>query len=147
MGDVATLKLSEAARACGIETTTLAMLFEENLLGGSVRSERGHTYVREDAVPTYHQVIAALEKGLAQRLQRADRLLARVRTEIEAVGNDIALALENPYEELGEDVSAFDVTRRDNGTTLATAMRRLQDAVWAARRYNEALRRARTVNG
>lgn len=144
MSNEMTVKLSVASKACGIDVTTLAMLLSDGQLGGSVRSSSGHVHLREDAIPNNAEVIAALEKGLTQRLGRAQRLLERVRIEIEAVGNDIALAIEDPHAELGEDLTTCHLSNRGT-STLSLALQRLERAAWDAQQYNEALRRAKVM--
>lgn len=145
-GDV-TLKLSEASRRCGIDTSTLVMLIEDDVLGGAVRSSRGHTYLREGAVPTYQEAVSLLETGLRQHLTHAQRLMARIQVEMEAVSNDVAAALDNLSAPLGMDLAAFDASSTDERAPLAVAMSRLQSVSWAIAQYNQALRGARTVRG
>lgn len=139
----ATLRLSEVARLCGIEVSNLRKLVEDDQLPGVVRGRNGHVQIREDAVPAYGELVAMLEAQLARHLGRAKNALDRIRVEIEAVDNDIAAALEHPYEPLGDDLSALrSYARSSDATTLTSALLRLELAALDVRTYSEAVRRA-----
>lgn len=113
-GDTPGLKLSEVAKRCGIDVDTLRALILDDQIHGVVRATNGHVYLHPDAVPTYQDVVAILETQLAHHLQRARAAHRRVTTEVEAVGNDIQMAIENPYDQLGDDLttSGHDVAGR-----------------------------------
>lgn len=141
--DVATLKLSEVSKRCGVDVDTLKLLIDDKQLPGVVRGPAGHAYLREDYVPEWSDLVEVLERQLTVHLRRAQAAFARVRTELEAVGNDLAMAMENPHLELGTDITAFRAfSNRPERTTLLTAMVRLEEEVWRVRTYNEALREA-----
>lgn len=147
MGDeVPSLRLSEVSHRCGIDLETLRALVNDDQLKGVVRSGNGHVYLREDAVPTYQELVGVLEAQLRRHLARAQGAHRRVQAEIEAVGNDLAMAVEDPYAELGDDLTAFwhHASVRDR-STLASALSRLEGAAWDVRTYSEALRKARAV--
>lgn len=145
-GDVATLKLSEVSHRSGIDVATLRQLIDDNLLPGVVRGSSGHVYVREDYVPNWADLIEVIERQLQVHLRRAQSAFDRVRTELEAVSNDLQMAAENPHLELGDDLTAFQAySNRADRTTLLSAMKRLEENVWRVRTYNDALRRARAV--
>lgn len=144
--DVATLKLSEVARRCGVEASLLRTLAEDGLLSGTVRSSNGHLYMREDAVPTWHQLEHVVETALVRHAQAAQSALARVRVEVEAVDNDLQMVLDDPGAELGDDLISLrtypDVREK---TPLTSALGRLERASWRVRIYSDALRRIREV--
>lgn len=142
--DVKLLKLSEVQKLCGIPVNTLRMLIEDDQLIGVARSGSGHAYLREDAVPQWGQIIEILERQRALHLRRAQMAFARVRTELEAVANDLEMAVEEPTLPLGDDLTAFKAySHRSDQTTLLSAMQRLEETVWRVRSYDEALRQAR----
>lgn len=144
--EVPTLKLSEVSRRSGIDVDTLRRLIEDGQLPGVVRGSGGHVYVREDYVPEWADLVEVLERQLAEHLRRAQAAFARVRTELEAVGNDLQMAAEDPSLPLGDDLTAFRAySHQSERTTLLSAMQRLEETVWRVRTYNEALRRARRV--
>lgn len=144
--DVPTLKLSEVSKRSGIDVDTLRHLIDDGLLPGVVRGPGGHAYVREDYVPEWADLVEVLERQMVEHLRRAQAAFARVRAELEAVGNDIELALEHPSDRLGDDLIAFKAySNRADQTTLLSAMHRLEEAVWRVRTYNDALRKARRV--
>ena len=140
------LKLSEVSKLCGIDVETLRTLILDEKLQGVVRSTNGAVYLRPDSVPTYQDLMVILEEQFAHHLRRAQAAHRRVVTEVEAVGNDIELAIENPYDQLGDDLVTFRhySTGRDQ-TTLMNALTRLEQAVWDVRTYSDALRKARTI--
>lgn len=142
----ATLKLSEVARRCGVDADTLRRLIEDGQLPGVVRGTAGHVYLREDYVPEWADLVEVLERQLGEHLRRAQAAFTRVRAELEAVGNDLQMAVEDPTLPLGDDLTAFRAySNRSDRTTLLSAMQRLEETVWVVRTYNEALRRARRV--
>lgn len=144
--DVATLKLSEAARLCGVEASLLRTLAEDGLISGTVRSSNGHIYIREDAVPTWQQLDGAVEKALIAHAKAAQAALHRVSMEIEAVGNDLEMLLDDPASELGDDlVSLRTYPDAREKTSLTSALGRLERKTWRVRIYSDALRRIREV--
>lgn len=145
-GEPAQLKLSEVSRRSGIDVDTLRRLIEDEQLPGVVRGPGGHVYVREDYVPEWADLVEVLERQLAESLRRAQSAFGRVRSELEAVGNDLAMAVEDPSLPLGDDLTAFRAySHQADRTTLLSAMQRLEETVWRVRTYNEALRRAKRV--
>ncbi len=129
-GDVATLKLSEVSRRSGIDVATLRQLVDDNLLPGVVRGSSGHVYVREDYVPSWSDLVEVIERQQQVHLRRAQSAFDRVRTELEAVSNDLQMAAENPYLELGDDLTAFQAySNRSDRTTLLRAVKRLEEVV------------------
>lgn len=142
----ATLRLSEVSKLCGIDVSTLRQLINDDQLPGVVRGRNGNVQIREDAVLPYGELVALLEAQLARHLRRAKSALDRVRVEIEAVENDIALALEYPYEALGDDLRALrSYSHTADATTLTSALRRLELAALDVRLYSDAVRRAHTA--
>ena len=142
---VATLKLSEVAKLCGVSIEVLRRLIDDEALDGAVRSNGGHVYLREDAVPTWQQVVDILETQFAVHTREAQAVLQCVQVEIEAVTNDLAEALENPHDRLGDDLMAF---RSYSGggsgqSTLSSALFRMEQAVWDVRLYSDAIRQTR----
>jgi len=138
------LKLSEVSKLCGIDVDTLRALILDDQLQGVIRSTNGAVYLRPDAVPTYQDLVVILEEQFAHHLRRAQAAHRRVVTEVEAVGNDLEMAVEDPYAELGDDLMAFrSYPDRAERTTLTSAMHRLEMAVWQVRTYSDALRRYR----
>jgi DNA-binding transcriptional MerR regulator len=144
--DVATLKLSEVARRCGVDASLLRTLAEDGLLSGIVRSSNGHVYMRDDAVPTWHQLHDIVETALVRHAQAAQSALARVRVEVEAVDNDLQMLLDDPGSELGDDlISLRTYPDAREKTSLTSALGRLERASWRVRIYSDALRHIREV--
>lgn len=140
---MATLKLAEVSKRCGVDVDTLKLLIDDKQLPGVVRGPAGHAYLREEYVPEWSDLVEVLERQLAMHLGRARVAFERVRAELEAVGNDLQMAVENPGLELGTDLTAFRAfSNRPERTTLLTAMVRLEEEVWRVRTYNDALREA-----
>lgn len=98
-------KLSEAAKLCGVSVPTLRMLIADGLLPAT-RTSNGHSLLSADAVPTWQQCRNLIEGERDRALQRAAKEVSRIAVEIEAVGNDIAEARENPRLQLGVDLLA-----------------------------------------
>ena len=145
-GDTPGLKLSEVSKLCGVEVDTLRVLIRDDQLRGVTRASNGHVYLRPDTVPNYQELVTLLEAQLAHHLRRAQAAHRRVAAEVEAVGNDIELALENPYDQLGDDLTTFrHYSNEHNQTTLVSALGRLETALLDVRIYSDALRRTRTV--
>jgi len=144
---VPTLKLSEVAKPCGASVEVLRGLVEDGQLAGAVRSPNGHVYLRADAVPTWQEIVGLLENRLTHHIRRAQSALVRVRVEVEAVGNDLAEAIENPYEPLGDDLLAFGSFGGGGReeSTLASALFRMERELWDVRLYGDALRKTRRV--
>ena len=144
--DVPMLKLSDVSKRCGVDVDALRQLIEDGELAGVVRGPNGHPRMREDSVPEWADVVSILERQTRQHLRRAQLAFARVKTELEAVGNDLEMAIEDPYLDLGDDLTAFRAySTRPDRTTLLSAMERLEVAVFRVRTYSDALRRARRV--
>ncbi|BBN50870.1 hypothetical protein [Mycobacterium avium] len=100
------LKLSEAAKLCGISADTLQLLIADELLPQAVRSPRGHAYLPATDVPTWEHCRQLVLRQRDRHLQRATDLIARVEVELEAIRNDITEAREHPAEPLGVDLLA-----------------------------------------
>jgi hypothetical protein len=69
--------------------------------------------------------------------------MQRVKMEVEAVDNDLALAEKNSPAPLGEDL--LDFNYHVGTSTLASALARLERATWEVRTYNETLCKLRDV--
>lgn len=141
------LKLSEVRRDTGVAVESLRLLIEDQVLvRGVERARNGHVYMRADQVPSYGQLVAMLERQLRSHLERARDHMRRVEVEMEAVRNDIELALEDPRAPLGHDLMSFRVHSSDpRSSTLASAMSQLQEATWDVRRYRDAIAAADKV--
>jgi hypothetical protein len=143
---VATLKLGDVAKLCGVNAGVLRRLIDDGALAGSVRSTTGHVYLREDCVPTWHQVVEMLEAQFAVHVHKAQAAHARVQVEIEAVRNDLELALEAPYEVLGDDLTSFHSFPHDpRQSSLSSALFRMEVEVFAVAAYSQALRETRAA--
>lgn len=138
------LRLAEVAKRCGVSVDVLKHLIESGHLSGVVRSASGHVYVSQDAVPVWADIAEVLEHRLKFHLGEAQRSASRVRDEIEAIANDLALAAEAPLERLGYDAENFDA-RVSGRHTFGVALNRLQADIAAVQLYNKALRRAHEV--
>ncbi len=137
---VATLKLSEASRRCGVSVHVLRLLAQDRKLPGAVRAATGHVYLREDAVPRWADLVRLIEGELVAHLKTARRASQRVESEIEAVRNDIELAIQDPYADLGDDLVSFrSYSHRHDRTSLTSALSRLEAATMAVRTYHDAL--------
>lgn len=135
------LNLSEVTRRNGVSVDTLRLLVENRLLPGVERGPRGHVKVRADQVPTYANVVGLLTRQLEGWLLKAQAQMRRVYVEMEAVNNDLQLALEDPLADLGHDLSSLRVISRDpHASTLTSALTRLEMITWDIRRYQDALR-------
>ena len=145
--EIATLKRSEVARLCGVNTEVLRRLAEDEVLPGAVRANGGHVYLRADAVPTWQEVRDVLEAQFARHVREAQVALERVRVETEAVANDLAEAQEHPGDLLGDELEGFHAmsTAEGSQTTLRSALAHLEYAVLGVRLYNRALRQVRAV--
>lgn len=121
MADV--FKLSEASKLCGVSVATLRMLIADGLLP-AIRTSNGHPLLPADAVPTWQQCRALIEGERERALQRAADQVRRIAVEIEAVGNDIAEARQNPRLQLGVDLQAA-TAGRSSESPLATALSQL----------------------
>jgi DNA-binding transcriptional MerR regulator len=141
---VPTMKLSEVTKACGVSVEVLRQLISDGLLAGAVRNPNGHTYLRADAVPTWQHVVELLEVRLLHHARRAKAAHDRVQVELEAVGNDLAEAIDHPLEPLGDELVAFRYYGQGHGkSVLSLALDRLQGHLWSLETYSEALRATR----
>jgi len=86
------LKLSEAAKMCGIGVSTLKLLNADGLDPNVVRARKGYPSVPAESVPTWQECRQLVEHRRDRLLQRAAKLVDRVAVEIEAVRNDITEA-------------------------------------------------------
>lgn len=135
------LKLSEAAKLCGISAETLQLLIADELLPQAVRSARGHTYLPAANVPTWEHCRQLVTRQRDRHLQRAADLIARVEVELEAVRNDITEAREHPAEPLGVDLlgATSYATYGNTTTTLAATLQQLDLVRMQIVRYHAAL--------
>lgn len=143
-GEPVLLKLSDVHRQTGVDVDTLKMLIEDNLLvHGVERGRGGHVYVRADSLPTYDALLTLLREQLVRELRSAQRHMRRVELEMEAVRNDLELALEDPEALLGHDLLTVRVhTHSPRDSSLSSALSGLEFAAWGVRRYQEAVKRA-----
>lgn len=123
-----TVRLAEAAIECGTSVEVLKRLIESgHLTDGVVRGASGHVYLREDAIPTWADVVEALENRLRFHIAKAEKVLARVREEVEAVAFDLREVSENPLEALGYDASNFSAMPGGRGQkSFGAALMQLQ---------------------
>jgi hypothetical protein len=138
------LKLSEAHRHTGVDVDTLRMLIQDKLLvHGVQRARNGHVYLRADTLPTHQTLVQLLREQLERELRTAQKHMRRVEQEMEAVRNDLDLAVEDPEAPLGHDLLSLRTHSNDpRDSSLASALSGLQFATWAVQRYQEALQRA-----
>ncbi|OBJ81115.1 hypothetical protein [Mycobacterium sp. 1245852.3] len=123
------LKLSEAAKLCGISAETLQLLIADELLPQAVRSARGHAYLPAANVPTWQHCRQLVLRKRDRHLRRAADLIARVEVELEAIRNDITEAREHPAEPLGVDLLGATSYATYNTTTTLAAMLQQLDLV------------------
>lgn len=133
--------MSEVRRETGIAVDSLRLLIEDQVLvRGVERARNGHVYVRADQVPSHGELVAMLDQQLRRHLERASEHMRRVEVEIEAVRNDLEIALDDPTAPLGHDLTTFRAYATDpRSSTLVSALSRLQEATWDIRRYQDAL--------
>lgn len=131
--------LKDAAARCGVPTSVLKHLAEHQQFRGATRGPRGHVMFHREQIPTWHQVVDLIEEALTDELRRAKHAPARVKREIEAVDNDIDMALENPRDRFGEDLDAFSPFQLHAGSTLQAALQRLNSAKMSASLHQRAL--------
>lgn len=131
-------KLSEASKLCGASVATLRMLIDDELIPAT-RTTNGHPLLAADDVPSWQRCRELIERQRTLALQRAADQLNRVKVEIEAVGNDIAEAQENPLLPLGVDLIAANSNRRSE-TTLGAALSQLDFARIEVLLYDRALK-------
>lgn len=135
------LNLSQVRQLNGVSVETLRLLISDRLLPGVVREARGHVRLRADQVPTFADVVELLTHQLLGRLRKAQAQMRRVHVEMEAVDNDIEMAIENPLEDLGHDLTTLRTSTHDpRASSLASALLRLEMLSWEVRRYQDALR-------
>lgn len=137
--EIPTLKLSEVSKRCGVPVDVLRKLAGDRALHGVVRTSNGHITMREDSVPSWQQVVDLLEGQLRQRLDTAARAAKRLEVELEAIKNDIAMAIEDPRGPLGDDLATF-FPRTQATTGFDLALNRLQDSALSIFIYHRALR-------
>lgn len=134
------LKLSEVRARNGVPVDTLKMLISDRLMPGVERGRSGHVTIRADMVPTYGDVVELVEQQLRRQLEAAAQQVDRVDKEVEAVRNDIALALEDLGADLGHDLMTLKTYSNSPQTSLASALGRLEERSWGIRQYHRALR-------
>jgi hypothetical protein len=137
------LKLSEVHRQTGVDVDTLKMLIGDGLLvQGVERGRNGSVRMRADYLPTYQALLHLLREQLMHRLRTAQAHMRRVEREMEAVRNDLELAVADPAAPLGHDLLTLRTHSNDpRDTSLASALSGLQFATWAVQRYQEAVKR------
>ena len=139
------LKLSEVRKMCGIDVETLRILIQDGLLP-HVRQANGHVYMRPSEVPTNTEVVELLERRLVELLRHAQAQLGRVEVEVEAVRNDLELALEDPRAELGHDLLTLRSYSSDpHASSLTSALARLSADSMELRLYHRSLKDALKV--
>ncbi|OBB06438.1 hypothetical protein A5731_16585 [Mycolicibacterium conceptionense] len=111
-------KLSEASDQCGIPVDVLKIMAADDLLPQVVRGRGGHVYFPRDSIPTWNECVKLLEEQRDRHLRRAAAMLRRLETELEAVGNDINEAREQPRQTLGIDLMSFGHWPYQRGATL-----------------------------
>lgn len=138
------LKMSEVRTLTGIPMDALQLFISDGLLPGVVRGSGGHQYLRADRLPTIDQVQAVLEEQLAKHLQNAAKQVDRVEVEVEAVRNDITMAIEDPHEDLGHDLLTLRARSSDpRSSSLTSALGRLEQLSWEVRSYHDVIRELR----
>ena len=129
-------KLSDAAKLCGVRVDALRMLIADGLLPAA-RTSRGDPLL--PTVPTWQQCRDLIEQQRDRCLQRAAELVDRIGIEVQAVGNDIAEARQNPLLPLGVDLTAAN-SHRSSETTLAAALSQLNSVRMQIIDYDRALK-------
>lgn len=133
-------KLSEASKLCGISIDTLKLLIRDGLLPVT-RTSNGHALLAADDIPTWKQCRTLIEQQRRAALLRAGEMVRRIQVELEAIGNDITEARENPQLPLGVDLLAARPREpRRSDTTLSAALRQLDSEQWTVVEYDSALR-------
>lgn len=141
-----TLRLSEAAKVCGVTVDVVKRLIETGHLDGVVRAGNGHVYLRADAVPQWDDVAELLENRLRFHIGVAAKSLERVKADLAAVELDLAEATEHPLDELGYDAASFSATvsgRQDR--SFGSALLKLQMDLGDVALFGHALRQAHRV--
>jgi DNA-binding transcriptional MerR regulator len=144
LDEAETLSIAEAAKEVGVPTSVLRHLARESALPGVVRLQRGQVRVRGDAVPTFDEVEKILQQRVSVALNRLRKAFDRVRTEMEAVGNDIAELEDDPFGPIGVDLESFDALSTRGGGTLRGALNRMTDASMSLQLARGALDELRT---
>lgn len=141
------LKLSEVSAQCGIPADLLRQMAGDDLFPQTTRGRNGHIYFPADAVPTWTQCVALLEKQRDRHLRHALKLIERLERELEAVRNDINEAREHPHEPLGVDLLALGDWRHNHPmsgeTTTAAILQQFVLTRLSIETYDRALRQAR----
>ncbi|PJE23682.1 MAG: DNA-binding protein [Mycobacterium sp.] len=138
------LKLSEAAKLCGISARTLKVLIADNLLPQAIRTPQGHALLPSDSIPTWQECRALVEQQRDRQLQRAEQLLNRVKVELEAISNDLSEAREHPTQPLGVDLLSSGRYFHSGQTSISNAMLQFDLARMEAERYHAALQEIMT---
>lgn len=126
------LTLSAASKECGVRVQVLQELVSSRaLVDGVVRSRRGHAYLHRDSVPSWTQVEQLVSALYTAQLDRVDRTMRIVETEVEALRLDLTEAQENPDAPLGDDLRGASIYAYDRQTskTLYGALTKLQTDV------------------
>jgi hypothetical protein len=89
--------LSAASKECGVRVQVLQELISSRAMtDGVVRSRRGHAYLHRDSVPSWTQVEQLVLACYLRQLDRVDRTMRTVETEVEALRLDLTEAQEDP---------------------------------------------------
>lgn len=133
------VKLSDAAKHCGLPPRILKLLIADGLLPQAQRTTNGHMQLPDDDLPTWQQCRDLIEQRRAHHLAQAGKLLDRIAIEIDAVRNDLAEAREHPTQQLGVDLIAASSYSRTQQTTLAAALHQFDYVQMDIIRYHSAL--------
>jgi len=124
------LTLSQAGKECGVSVRVLQELIaERRIIDGVERTKRGHAYLHRDHVPSWSQVESLLLGMYHQQLERVEKAMKNLETEVEAVRFDLNEALADSDGSLGDDLIAAGTYSRDNRKTLAGAVSNLNKEV------------------
>lgn len=119
---------------------TLKLLIADGLLPVT-RTSNGHPLLAADVMPTWQQCRDLIVQQRERALVRAGELVQRIQVELEAIGNDISEARENPSLPLGVDLlAARGREPRGSDNTLSAALRQLDSEQMRVMEYDRALR-------
>ncbi|WP_064257434.1 hypothetical protein [Rhodococcus sp. HS-D2] len=126
------LTLSQAGKQCGVGVRVLQELIaERKIVDGVARTKNGHAYLHRDRVPSWIQVESILAGMYRQQLDRVDKAMKHLETDVEAVRFDLNEALADPDGPIGDDLIAAGEYSRDSRKTLAGALTTLNSEVMA----------------
>ena len=136
------LRLSEVKNRCGVPVDTLRRLIEDDALPGAERANNGHVYLRAAAVPSHGTCVRLVEDRLRAALNDAMVQMRLIEVELEAVRNDLELAIENPRAPLGHDLLTLktrSLHQDPRASRLAQAMSELETSSWTVRAWHQDL--------